>query len=120
MHRLDLDPEVWREAPNVAYQGWKITRIGCYESPVVDGDPVCRRYFLSVERVVKPRDNRPRRRVRCGFARDVARIKFLEGGVDVVDVEPDFRENLVVGVDLNNVEHLGTEFAGPNFAVGSG
>src|SRR5208283_1658690 len=51
-----------------------------------------------------------------GFAGEVPGIELLEGSVDVVDVEPDALNDPVVGVDLNNVEHLGADFAGPHAA----
>ncbi len=103
MHRFDVDSEVWREAPNIAYQCGKITRVGRYESPVVDGDPVRRGYFLPVERGVKPRDNRPRVRVGASLACEVTGIEFLEGGVDVVGVERNERCDPIFGVDLDEL-----------------
>ena len=57
--------------------------------------------------------------MRGRFAGEVSGVEFLDGGVDVVDVEPDACRDPVVGIDLNNVEHFGTEFAGPNCTVGS-
>jgi hypothetical protein len=58
------------------------------------------------------RDDRPCPRVRRRFAREVPGIEFLEGGVDVVDLEHDERRDLVVGVDLDNVEQFGEEGLG--------
>ena len=80
-----------------------ITRVGRYESAVVDGDPVRRGYFVSVECVVKPRDNRPRVRVSGRFAGEVTGIEFLDGGVDVVGVERYERCDPIFGVDLDEL-----------------
>ena len=52
---------------------------------------------------------RPRVRVRGGFAGEVAGIEFFEGGVDVVGVERDACHDPLVGVDLDDVEHLDDE-----------
>ena len=49
------------------------------------------------------RDDRPRVRVRCRFAGEVAGVEFLEGGVDVVEVEHDDCHDPFVGVDLDDV-----------------
>ena len=56
---------------------------------VVDVDPVRlrRRQLATVQRGVGSRDNRPGLCVRGGFAGAVARIEFLEGGVEVVGIE---------------------------------
>src|SRR3954451_1629724 len=48
----------------------------------------------------------PAPRVLCGFAREVAGIELLEGGVDVVGGEYDVRREPVVGVDFDNADHL--------------
>ena len=58
---------------------------------MVDVDPVRRRRgkFVPVERGVGLRDDRPRVRVGGRFAGEVAGVEFLEGGVDVVEVERD-------------------------------
>ena len=48
-----------------------------------------------------------------GFAGEVLGIELLEGGVDVVDVEREERRDPVVGVDLENVEHISVERLGP-------
>ena len=55
----------------------------------------------------------------CGgrFAGEVSGVEFLEGGVDVVGVEHDARRDPVVGVDLDDVEHLGVERLGPLVAA---
>ena len=46
------------------------------------------------------------------FAGEVPGVKFLEGGVDVVEVEHDARRDPLVGVDLDDAEHLGAELIG--------
>ena len=80
-----------------------------YPSPVVDVDPVRRRrgQLVPVERGVGLGDDRPCVRVGGRFAGEVAGVEFGEGGVDVVEVEHDARRHPVVGVDLDDAEHLG-------------
>ena len=85
-----------------------------YTRPVVDDDPVRRaREFVPVERGVCPCDNRPCVRVGGRFAGEVPGIEFCEGGVDVVGVERDDRRDPLVGVGLDDGEHLGVERLGP-------
>ena len=64
---------------------------------------------MPVERGVATGDDRPRVRVRGRFAGEVPGVELLEGGVDVVEVEHDVRRDPVVGVDLDEVEHLVVE-----------
>ena len=80
-----------------------------HRAAVVDVHPVrCGRgEFVSVERGVGPRDDRPRVRVGGRFAGEVPGVEFREGGVDVVEVEHDARHDPFVGVDLDDAEHLG-------------
>ena len=59
-----------------------------------------------VQRGVGLRDDRPRVRVSGRFAGEVSGIEFLEGGVDVVEVERDGGGEPVIGVDLEDAEHL--------------
>ena len=66
---------------------------------------------------VGPRDDRPCVRVGGGFAGEVSGVEFREGGVDVVEVEHDERRDPVVGVDLDDAEHLGVERLGPLVAA---
>ena len=75
-------------------------------APVVDVDPVRRRRgkLAPVERGVGPRDDRPRVRVGGRFAGEVPGVEFVEGGVDVVEVEHDGRRDPFVGVDLDDAE----------------
>ena len=56
-------------------------------------------------------------RVGGRFAGEVPGVEFLEGGVDVVGVEHDARRDPVVGVDLDDAEHLGVERLGPLVAA---
>ena len=51
-------------------------------------------------------------RVGGRFAGDVPGIELLEGGVDVVEVEYEAPCDPVVGVDLDDVEHLVVERLG--------
>ena len=89
----------------------QITRLDRCERPMVDVDPVRRRRgeFVSVERGVGPCDDRPCVRVGGRFAGEVPGVELLEGGVDVVEVEHDARRDPVVGVDLDDAEHLDGE-----------
>ena len=57
-------------------------------------------------RTVCPCDDRPRVRVGGRFAGEVPGVEFLEGGVDVVEIEHDLCRDLFVGVDLDDVDHL--------------
>ena len=82
---------------------------------MVDVHPIRRRRgeFVPVERGVGTRDDRPRVRVGGRFAGEVAGVEFLEGGVDVVGVEHDARHDPLVGVDLDDAEHLDAECSRP-------
>ena len=51
-------------------------------------------------------------RVGGRFAGEVAGVELREGGVDVVEVEHDERRDPLVGVDLDDAEHLGVERLG--------
>src|SRR6516162_11526577 len=83
--------------------------------PVVDVDPVWRRrqHLAPVERGEGPRNDRPHVRVGGRFAGEVSGVEFLEGGVDLVDVEQDAGRELAFGVDFDEAEHLTTERLGP-------
>ncbi len=50
---------------------------------------------------------------RCRLACEVSGIELGEGGVDVVDVEHDYRRDPIVRVDLGDGENLGVERVGP-------
>jgi hypothetical protein len=82
---------------------------------VVDVDQVRRRCgeFVSVERGVGARDNRPGVRVDGRFAGEVAGVELGDGGVDVIGVENDDRRHPLVGIDLDDREHLDAERVGP-------
>src|SRR6188472_3560856 len=90
MYRLDAESEVWNLIPgraNVCGEiAWRKSR---GSATVVEAHKVrCRREHLTtVERGVRPRNDGPRRRVRGGFACQIARFELPEGGVDVVEVE---------------------------------
>ena len=50
----------------------------------------------------------------CGrFSGEVPGVELLEGGVDVVEFERDASREPIVGVDLDDGEHLGAERLGP-------
>ncbi len=40
------------------------------------------------------------------FAGEVAGVEFLEGGVDVVDVEPDASDDPLFGIDLGEIKRF--------------
>ena len=52
------------------------------------------------------RDDRPRVRVGGRFAGEVPGVEFLEGSVDVVEVERDVRHDPLVDVDLDDAEDI--------------
>ncbi len=88
------------------YRG-RIIRLERYARPVVDVDPVRRRrgYFVPVVRGLDLRNGRPCVRVGGRFAGEVSSVQLFEGGVDVVRVEYDDRDDPLVGVDLGDDEH---------------
>ncbi len=51
------------------------------------------------------------------FAGEVSGVEFLEGGVDVVEVERDAATIQFVGVDLDDAEHLERKSSGLLLAV---
>ena len=51
-------------------------------------------------------------RVGGRFAGEVSGVEFREGGVDVVEVERDDRDDPLVGVDLDEAEPLDVECLG--------
>ena len=59
-----------------------------------------------VKRRVEPCDDRPRLRVGGGLTGEVPGLEFLERGVDVVRIEDDGAGQPVVGIDLDDAEHL--------------
>ena len=61
--------------------------------------------FVPVERGVSLCNNRPRVRVSGRFASEVPGIEFLEGGVDVVEVEHNACHDLAFGVDLGEAKN---------------
>src|SRR3984957_18729431 len=76
--------------------------------------------FLPVEPGWDRRNRRPCIRIGGPFAREVSGLEFFEGGVDVVGIELDVRHDPLVGVDLDDVEHLDAEISlagvgGPDF-----
>ena len=89
MHSLDVDADVGREVPPGTDVRDQLAGRERMRPPVVDVHPVRRRRgeFVPVERGVAARDDRPRVRVGGRFAGEVSGVEFLEGGVDVVEVE---------------------------------
>ena len=122
MHDFDVDVDVRHEVQRGMDVCRDVTGRERCPAPVVDVDPVRRRrgQFVSVDRGVGARDERPRVRVGGRFAGEVSGVEFLEGGVDVVRVEQDLRHDPFVGVDLEDVKHLGVErlgrWSGPRIA----
>src|ERR1700759_1754064 len=76
-----------------------------------------RRQFAPVERGVTLRDYRPGVRIRRRFACEVPTVELSDGGVEVVEIEPDDRDELVVVVDLVDREYLGKKCFGPFVAT---
>ena len=120
MHGLDADAAVRRDIPrgtDVLAPDRPAAKADA--APMVDIDPIRRRRgkFVPIERRVGLRDDRPRMRMGRGFAGEVPGIELLEGGVDVVKVEHDGRDDPLVGVDLDDAEPLGADLAGRRAAV---
>ena len=114
MHSLDVDPAVRRVVPyGMGVRGHFTGRERCRAS-VVDVHPVrrCWKHFTAVEGGGCIRNQRPRLRVVSRFAGEVARFEFLEGGVDVVELEDDGRRDSLVGVGLDDAERFGMERLG--------
>ena len=116
MHHLDADLEVWREVPHSAESVCQGAGFERGSAPAIDGGPVRCGEFVSVERGIRPRDDRPRVRGRCSLAGEVTGIKLCERGIDVVDVECGRRHDLLLRVDLDDAEYLGKERIGPSVA----
>ena len=114
MHSLDVDFDVLAEFQPGAEVCDQVTgRERCLPS-VVDVDAVRRgrRQLVPVECGVAAGDDRPCVRVGGGFAGEVAGVEFRDGGVEVVEVERDDRDDPLVGVDLDDAEHIGEERLG--------
>ena len=108
MHSLDVDVDVRRDVPRGTDVCGHITGRERCPAPMVDVHPVGRRRgeFVSVECGVDRCDDRPRLRVGGRFAGEVPGVEFCEGGVDVVDVEPDASDDPLFGIDLGEVERF--------------
>ena len=119
MHGLDVDADVRPWSQRGTEVCGQVTGREAVAAPMVDVHPVrCRRgNLVPVERGVGPRDDRPCVRVGGRFAGEVSGVEFLEGGVDVVEVERDACRDPIVGVDLDDGEHLGAERLGPLVAA---
>src|ERR1700742_2738312 len=109
MYRLNVDAEIWGDVPKLADQCGVVPRVRRNEPPVIDGDPVRRGYFVPVERVVEPRDDRPRLRVGGRFAGEGSGVEFREGSVDVLRVKRDPCHDSLVRVDLDDAEECEVE-----------
>ena len=115
MHGLDVELTSGMTSQMARMDAGRSPGANADTAPMVDVDPVgCRRRkFVPVERGVHLRDDRPRVRVGSRLAGEVPGVEFLEGGVDVVEVERDGGDDPVVGVDLDDGEHLGGDLPGP-------
>jgi hypothetical protein len=89
VHSLDVHAEVRRDIPHATRSCGEINCFARYEPSVIDAHRIychCRK-FVPIEPGVRPDNHRPRVRVNGGFASEIASVEFLEGGVDVVEVE---------------------------------
>src|SRR6202011_136826 len=119
MHTLgDVDADI-HEVPYGTDVRGQITRVVGHERAMIDVHRIlCRRgEFVTVERGVGPRDDRPRVRVGARFAYEVPSLEFFEGGGDVVEIEKDARRDPVVGVDLDDVHPVEPELSVAQVAV---
>ena len=111
MHSLGVGDDVRCEVPRGTHVCGQVAGREPSRSPVIDVHKVRHElgHFAPVGCGKGLRHNRPRVRVGGGFAGEVAGVEFGEGGVDVVEVEHDARRDPLVGVDLDDAEHLGAE-----------
>ena len=81
---------------------------------MIDGHPVRRRRgdFAPIERGEGPAITDQVCAHRRRFAGEVSGVEFLEGGIDVVEVEHDTRHDPLVGVDLDDAEGIDDERLG--------
>ncbi len=112
VHGRDIDSGFRRDVPKgTDVRGQRIW-LDCAEVAMVDIRPVRRRRreLAAVQRGVGLRNNRPRVRVGGRFAGEVAGVEFLEGSVDVVEVEHDDAPRSGSSVSISTThEHLGAE-----------
>ena len=103
MHNLDVGSDVLAELPPGADVFDQLTGRVRRHPTVVDARQVrCgRRQLVPVERGVATRDHRPRACIRGHSAGDVTRVELRDGGIEVVEVERDEREDPLLGVDLD-------------------
>ena len=95
MHRLYVDPCLWRDVPRGKDVRDEVARRESYPAPVVDVDPVRRRRreLAPVEHGVGRRYDRPRVRLGGRFPGEVPSVELFEGSVDVVEIEHDSRRD---------------------------
>ncbi|MFZ0834441.1 MAG: hypothetical protein WAM92_15445, partial [Mycobacterium sp.] len=81
---------------------------------MVDVDPVLcvGRNFTLIESGVRPSDERPRLRIRCGFTSEIARFELLERCVNVVRIEHDPCQDPPVGIGFDDIDDIGMEGLG--------
>src|SRR5205085_5450823 len=103
-----VDADVRGEVPAGTDGCGQITLLDVYDRAMIDVLPVRRRArkFLPVEPGIQPCDDRPRISVSGPFACEVSGVEFLKGGVEVVEVERDVRDDLLVGVYLADGEQF--------------
>src|ERR1700678_3184594 len=76
--------------------------------------------LTAIDRGVYLCNHRPRVRMGGRLAREVSSIKLRDGGIEVFEVERDHRREFLVGVDLDDHEHLGKERFDPFVATREG
>jgi hypothetical protein len=108
MHSLDAEGDVRNLFPGRADICDEVTGGESCNASVVDVHQVRRHRgeLAPVKRGVGSRDERPYVRVGGRFVGDVSGVDVFEGGVEVVEVEHKARCDPVVGVDLDEGEHL--------------
>src|ERR1700730_1231942 len=115
VHSFEVPLDVRGDAIGSTYVRGYVTRRERYSPTVVDVHTVRRRRgdFVSVVRGLDLRNGRPYVRVGARFACEVSSIEFLEGGVEVVEVERDVGYHPLIDVDLEYAQRLTVEGLGP-------
>src|SRR5947209_17323296 len=116
MHGLDVDLEVRRDVPRGPDVWGQVARRERCHPAAVDVCPVWRRRWklVSVDRSTAAHEDRPSLRIGSRLAGEVPSVELGDGGIKVVEVEPDDSNDQLVRVDFDDVEHFGLERRGAN------